>query len=82
MDQVNTREQNAQNRIGNSVKNGGLTPNQAANLERSQARIEAQEKRDMGKNGGHLSKAEQRQLNHEENRQEKRITHDKQRDKK
>jgi hypothetical protein len=77
VNQVNQREQNQQNRIANGMKNDKLTPGQAANLEKGQQRLQNNEKKDMAANNGHLTKADQRQLNHEANRQSKKIYKDK-----
>jgi hypothetical protein len=65
--QVNSRLANQNRRIHNDVKDGTLSKAQAANLhhEDHQAR---QEERDMAsQNGGHITKAEQGVLNHQEN---------------
>ena|SRR5579863_2263588 len=77
VNQVNGRETNQQDRIANGIKNGQLTPGQAANLEKGQQRLENNEKRDMAADGGHLTKQDQRQLNREANRQSKKIYKDK-----
>lgn len=77
VNQVNQREQNQQTRIANGIKNDKLTPGQAANLEKGQQRLQNNEKRDMAANNGHLTKADQRQLNREANRQSKKIYKDK-----
>lgn len=77
VNQVNSRETNQQNRIANGVKNGQLTPGQTARLERGEQRLENNEKKDMAKDNGHLTKQNQRQLNHEENNMSKRIYKDK-----
>ncbi len=77
MNQVNTREQNQQNRIANGVKSGQLTPGETARLEKKENRITKQEQRDMAKNNGHLTKAEQNKLNREQNKVSKDISRDK-----
>jgi len=77
VNQVNQRETNQQNRIANGVKNGQLKPGQTARLERGEQRLQNNEKRDMAKDNGHLTKRDQRQLNHEANRMSKRIANDK-----
>lgn len=77
VNQVNRRETNQQNRIANGVKNGKLTPGQTAHLERGEQRLQNNEKRDMAKNNGHLTKQNQRQLNHEANNMSKPIATDK-----
>jgi hypothetical protein len=73
VNEVNAREQNQQNRIANGVKNDKLTPGQAAKLEKQQQHIENQEKKDMAKDNGHLTKADQKQLNKEQNKASKNI---------
>lgn len=77
VNQVNHREQNQQNRIANGIKNDKLTAKQAAHLEKGQQRLENNEKKDMAANNGHLTKADQHQLNREANRQSKQIYKDK-----
>ncbi len=77
VNQVNRREENQQDRIANGVKNGKLTPGQTARLERGEQLLQNNEKKDMAADGGHLTKQDQRQLNHEANHMSKRIAHDK-----
>jgi len=77
VNQVNQREQNQQNRIANGIKNDKLTPGQAAHLEKGQQRLQNNEKRDMAKDNGHLTKQDQKQLNKEANRQSAKIYKDK-----
>jgi uncharacterized lipoprotein YajG len=77
VNQVNRRETRQQNRIANGVKNGKLTPGQTARLERGEQRLQNNEKRDMAKDNGHLTKKDQRQLNREANHMSKRIYKDK-----
>jgi hypothetical protein len=77
VNEVNQREENQQQRIGNGVKNGTLTPQQTSNLERREANVENREKRDMAKNNGHLTKAEQNGINRQQNRISKSIAKDK-----
>lgn len=73
VNEVNAREQNQQNRIANGVKSGELTPKETQKLEKQQQHIDNQEKRDMAKNNGHLTKGEQAKLNREQNRASKNI---------
>jgi uncharacterized lipoprotein YajG len=77
VNQVNRRETRQQQRIANGVKNGQLTPKQTARLERGEQRLQNNEKRDMAKDNGHLTKKDQRQLNREANHMSKRIYKDK-----
>jgi len=65
--QVNGRLANQNRRIHNDVKNGTMTKAQAARTHQEDHQVR-QEERDMAsQNGGHLTKAEQRVLNHQEN---------------
>lgn len=67
VNQVNNREQNQQNRIANGMKSGAVTPKEAGKLEAQQQRINNSEKKDMAANNGHLTKAEQTNLNKRQN---------------
>jgi hypothetical protein len=77
VNEVNAREENQQQRIGNGVKNGTLTSKQTANLENRENNVQNREKADMAKNNGHLTKAEQNGINRQQNRISKSIAKDK-----
>ena len=77
VNQVNRRETRQQNRIANGVKSGQLTPGETKRLERGEQRLQNNEKKDMAKDNGHLTKQDQRQLNKEANHMSKRIYKDK-----
>jgi hypothetical protein len=77
VNQVNRREQHQQNRIGNGLKNGTLNSKQATNLEKRETNLQNREKADMAAHNGHLTKAEQKGLNRQENRISKSIYKDK-----
>jgi hypothetical protein len=77
VNEVNRREGNQQKRIANGIDSGKLSPKETANLEKREASVERQEKRDMAKNNGHLTKAEQRNLNRRQNRISRSIAKDK-----
>lgn len=65
--QVNKRLKNQNRRINQGVKNGTLDKQQAAQLHKKDRQIR-QEERDMSsKNGGHITKHEQKTLNQQEN---------------
>jgi uncharacterized lipoprotein YajG len=81
VNQVNGRETNQQDRIANGIKDGQLTPGQAAHLEKGEQRLQNNEKKDMAADNGHLTKKDQRQLNKEANNMSKRIHDDKHSDK-
>jgi hypothetical protein len=77
VNQVNSRETNQQKRIANGISSGKLTPTQASHLEHGEARLQNNEKKDMAADNGHLTKKDQKQLNHEANNMNKRIYNDK-----
>ena len=77
VNQINQRETNQQNRIANGIKDDKLTPGQASRLEKGEQRLENNEKKDMAKDNGHLTKQDQRQLNREANHMSARIAKDK-----
>jgi hypothetical protein len=77
VNQVNRREARQQNRIANGMKDGQLKPAQAARLEKGEARLQTNEKKDMAADHGHLTKQDQRQLNREANHMNRRIYKDK-----
>lgn len=66
--EVDRRAERQQERIAEGVENGSLTPNEAANLERREAKIDREIKRDRAANGGKLTPAERAKINREQNR--------------
>lgn len=77
VNQVNRREANQQKRIGNGVANGKLTSKQANHLEKRETAVQNREQADMAKHNGHLTKAEQRGINRQQNRISRSIARDK-----
>jgi len=77
VNEVNQREQNQQDRIANGLKNGTLNAKQAGNLEKREAAVQNREQKDMAKNNGHLTKAEQKGINRQQNRISRSIYKDK-----
>lgn len=73
VNEVNNRLQNQQNRINNGLKNGTMTQGQAARDESHDANIARRESVDEAKHDGHLTKQEQKNLNHSENRNSRAI---------
>ena len=71
--EVDRREERQQDRIGQGVQSGQLTPGETARLERQEQRIDNQVKAERAANGGHLTDAERRQVNREQNRESHRI---------
>jgi hypothetical protein len=74
-EQVNDRLQNQNRRINQEVREGKITQGQAKQLHREDHAIR-QEERTMSKlNGGHISAAEQKSLNQQENAVSRQIGH-------
>jgi hypothetical protein len=77
VNQVNGRETRQQNRIANGVNNGSLSAKQAGNLEKREASVQNREQKDMAAHNGHLTKAEQKGINRQQNRISRSIYKDK-----
>jgi hypothetical protein len=77
VNQVNGRETHQQDRIANGVKNGSLSPKETANLEKREANVQSREQKDMAEHNGHLTKAEQKGINRQQNRISKSVYKDK-----
>jgi len=77
VNQVNRREGRQQQRIAKGVQNGKLTSQQTANLEKRETSVQNREQKDMAKHNGHLTKAEQKGINRQQNRISKSIHKDK-----
>jgi len=75
--EVNQRTRNQQKRIGEGLESGKISAGEAAKLEKQEAAIKRQERADRAAHNGHLTKAEQRDLNHELNQTSKEIYQDK-----
>ena len=73
IDQVNDRLHNENQRINQEVKEGDLSKKEAHHLHKKLKRIHHKERVMAKHNGGHITKAEQRSLNHQENEVSKRI---------
>ena len=77
VNQVNRREARQQNRIANGINNGSLNAKQASRLEKREASVQNREQKDMATHNGHLTKAEQKGINRQQNRISKTIYKDK-----
>jgi uncharacterized lipoprotein YajG len=77
VNQVNRRETRQQKRIGEGVENGKLSPKQTANLEKRESSVQNREQKDMAAHNGHLTKAEQKGINRQQNRISRSIYKDK-----
>ncbi|HTN50784.1 MAG TPA: hypothetical protein VML50_00150 [Anaeromyxobacter sp.] len=70
--EVDRREERQQQRIGQGVESGQLTAHETAKLERKEAAIHREVKADRAANGGKLTAAEKKQVNHQQNQ----VSHD------
>ncbi len=77
VNQVNRREARQQKRIANGVASGKLNAKETSNLEKREASVQNRKQRDMAKHNGHLTKAEQRGINRQQNRISRSIYKDK-----
>jgi hypothetical protein len=69
------RNVNQEKRIEGGIQNGSLTNHEVSKLERGQAHVDRREA--LAGSNGHVGKAEQRSIQRSENRQSKRIHHEK-----
>jgi hypothetical protein len=74
---VDQRRENQQDRIAQGIKSGKLSAGQTAKLENQQKGINQQVAADRKANGGKLTTAEKKQVNHEQNQASKNIHHKK-----
>ena len=65
--EVNRRLENQNDRIAAGVRDGQLTPAEAHSLRAGDRRIRAEERLMAANDGGHITKADQRALNQQEN---------------
>ncbi len=75
--EVDRREKRQQERIAEGVQSGQLTPRETARLERKEARIDREIRRDRAANGGTLTRAERRRINRQQNRVSRQIYREK-----
>ncbi|HTB31372.1 MAG TPA: hypothetical protein VK808_05055 [Bacteroidia bacterium] len=65
--EVNSRLKNQNARVDNKVDNGKMSKGEANKIHAQDHAIHKEEKRDAAANGGHITKAEQKHINHQEN---------------
>jgi hypothetical protein len=75
--EIQQRKENQQDRIANGVANGSLTPHETANLERKEAAVNRETRRDRTQNGGNLTNKEKAQVNRQQNKLSRNIYRDK-----
>jgi hypothetical protein len=73
VNEVDQRLQNQQNRIDAGAADGQLNANQAAHDDARDAKVSQELSADEAKNGGHITKAEQRKMNRQLNHNSKKI---------
>lgn len=71
--EVNARLANQNRRINNEVREGEMSRAQAAKLHHEDRQIRREERMMASQNGGHITKAEQRVLNQQENQVSRQI---------
>jgi hypothetical protein len=74
-EQVNERLENQNKRINKEVKEGEMSKAKAARLRKEDRQIRQEERRMASQNGGHITKAEQKVLNQQENAVSRQIGH-------
>ncbi len=74
---MNARDREQQQRIGQGIKSGSLTPGEAANLENKESKLNKEEHNDRAANGGKLTPDEKAKINHQQNKLSKKIYKDK-----
>ncbi|MGA7596118.1 MAG: hypothetical protein WCA64_13070 [Gallionella sp.] len=72
-EEVNNRIKNQDKRIHREVKEGDMSKAKAARMHKKDRRIRKEERAMASKNGGHITKKEQRKLNRQENDVSKQI---------
>lgn len=74
---INQRKENQQDRIGNGVKNGTLTPGQTSHLEHQEAGINHEERGMRAQDNGKLTAQDRKTLHQQQNQESRRIARDK-----
>jgi hypothetical protein len=74
---VPARQVRQQQRIGNGVESGQLTPRETAHAEHNEAKINKEVRGDRAANGGKLTHEEHRQVEHQQNKESHQIYHEK-----
>lgn len=73
INEVNQREANQQRRINQGVQSGQLTPQESANLQKRETALQTRENKMIVRDGGRLTKRDERKLNKQENRDSRAI---------
>ena len=76
-EEINQRKENQQDRVAQGVKSGQLTAGETAHLEKQEAAINHEEKAMRAQDNGHLTKADRKVINEQQNQESRRIYKDK-----
>jgi hypothetical protein len=74
--EVNHRLNNQHKRVKDGVKDGDLSKKEAGHIHKEDRRIRREERHMAAKDGGHVTKADQRKLNRQENHVSRQINRD------
>jgi hypothetical protein len=74
---INQRKVNQQDSIAQGVKSGQLTSGETQHLEKQESAINHEERAMRAQNNGHLTSADKKLINHQQNQESKRIYRDK-----
>ena len=74
---INQRKENQQDRIGQGVRSGQLTPGETSRLEHQEAGINKEERGMRAQDNGHLTKTDRKTLHQQQNQESRRIYRDK-----
>ena len=74
---INQRKAAQQERIGNGVKSGQLTPRETSHLEHQEAGINHEEHAMRAQDNGHLTKQDRQTIHRQQNQESRRIYRDK-----
>lgn len=72
-EKIADRKENQQDRIGEGVEKGTLSPRETAHLENQEANLNKEIRKDRKQNGGNLTNKQKAQVNRQQNRLSKEI---------
>jgi hypothetical protein len=73
---INQRKADQQQRIGNGIKDGQITPGQASKLEHQESGINKEERGMRAQDNGHLTKQDRQTIHKQQNQESRRIYRD------
>ena len=65
--EIQKRRERQQQRIGEGIENGSLTPKEASHLEHRETKLNKEIRHDRRVNGGNLTNKEKKQINRQQN---------------